>query len=158
VNEPARIALLDTNVLLLWLVGLTDPSLLVTFKRVDTFDAEDLSLLGRLLRRYQSLITTPHVLTEVSNFVDQAPQYRRRELVAALRHFVEGHRELYEASSKLVGHQDFEHLGISDTGLSALSFDAVVITTDFHLWGRILSHGGNCVNFNHLRSKQPLPS
>ena len=150
-------AVLDTNVLLLWLVALTDQSLLLSFKRVDTFNAEDLATLGKLLRDFQNLITTPHVLAEVSNFVDQAPQYRRPKLIAALRHFIEKHREVYEAASELVARDEFSSLGIADTGLSALSTDAMVITTDYHLWGRITSRGGHCVNFHHLRSKQLLP-
>jgi hypothetical protein len=156
VSESSPVALLDTNVFLLWLVGLTDTSLLKTFKRVDTFDEEDFTTLGALLGRFQHLITTPHVLSEVSNFVDQAPQHRRLELVACLRKFIEDSREIYEAAKDLASGDAFSLLGLTDVGLWSLSLQAVVITTDYALWGRIHKRGGLTINFNHLRPKQPV--
>jgi len=147
-----NVALLDTNVLLLWLVGLTDPSLFITFKRVDVFSPDDFKLLAQLLKRFQKLISTPHVLAEVSNFVDQAPQHRRRELVASLRTFAQQNKEHYEAAITLTRRDEFAALGLTDTGLAALSAEAVVITTDFHLSARIVTLGGHVLNFNHHRS------
>jgi len=70
-----RIALLDTNVLLLKMVAETDPSLLRTFKRVQTFEERDIALLDRLLSEFDTLLSTPHVLAEASNFIDQAPAH-----------------------------------------------------------------------------------
>jgi hypothetical protein len=154
VNLQFTTALLDTNLLLLWLVSLTDASLLVTFKRVDTFVEEDLTLLGKLVQRFSHLITTPHVLAEVSNFVDHAPLYRRDDLKLALRDFIEANQEAYEAAVKLISYHEFEALGVADTGLLALSTHATVLTVDHHLWSRILAAGGSCINFSHARSQQ----
>lgn len=150
-TKPPRIAILDTNVLLLYLVGQTDPSLLKTFKRVDSFETTDLRLLADVLRSFDELLTTPHVLSEASNFVDQCPPYRRVELTAVLRQFAETHTERYEEALRLVGRDEFRWLALTDTGLSSLSMHAVVITTDYRLANHIAYQGGHVINFNHLR-------
>jgi hypothetical protein len=156
VSRQFPTALLDTNLLLLWLVSLTDASLLVTYKRVDIFVEEDLTLLGKLLQGFSNLMTTPHVLAEVSNFVDHAPLYRRDDLKLTLRRFIEANRETYQAAVKLISYREFQALGVADTGLLALSTHATVLTVDHHLWGQILAAGGSCINFSHARSHQIL--
>ncbi len=155
-SRRLSVALLDTNLLVLWLVSLTDASLLATFKRVNTFVEEDLTLLAQLLRRFDSLMTTPHVLAEVSNFVDHAPMYRRDDLKTSLRRFIEAHRETYEAAVQLISYQEYHALGVADTGLLALSHHTTVITVDHQLWNRILAAGGSCINFSYARSHQLL--
>jgi hypothetical protein len=147
-----KTAVLDTNVLLLLLVAQTDISLLKTFKRVQSFEASDISLLESILSRFQSFISTPHVLAEVSNFVDQAPPYRRSDLVQALRRYVDTHAERYEAARVLADSKEFALLGLTDTGLTHLSGESVVITVDFRLAGKIEALGGSVINFNHARS------
>jgi hypothetical protein len=156
VNRAPSTAVLDTNLLLLYLAGITDQSLLVSFKRVSTFEPPDIAALTKLLGNFQKLITTPHILAEASNFLTQAPQYRRRELMASLRGFAEAHQETYQTARELVTRDEFTALGLADTGLAALSAEAVVLTTDYRLWGQITSQGGHCVNFYHLRSSQLL--
>lgn len=146
------IAVLDTNVLLLLLVAQTDVSLLNTFKRVQSFEPSDISLLQEILSRFHSFMSTPHVLAEVSNFVDQAPAYRRSDLVHALRRYIDTHAEHYEPATALTARSEFELLGLTDTGLTHLSSECVVVTLDFRLARKIEALGGKAINFNHLRS------
>lgn len=149
--------MLDTNILLLWLVGNVDATLLLTFKRVQSCEERDIALLERLLRPFQRMITTPHILTEVSNFVDQSPVHRRAKLVEALRDFIENHAEIFEAATELSSRSEFNLLRLSDTALISLSSNAVVITTDFHLSERIASQGGQAINFSRARSSYLIP-
>lgn len=146
-----RIALLDTNLLLLRLAGGVDPTLLETFKRVTMFTVEDLNILAGLLKPFDNVITTPHVLTESSNLLNHAPPYRRMELVAALRDFIRGCEEVYEKATLLTSRAEFDSFGLADSGLASLSKRATVITTDFPLAGLIESQDGNVINFNHHR-------
>jgi rRNA-processing protein FCF1 len=145
--------LLDTNILLLWLVGHVDVFLLLAWKRVDIFDVEDFERLKKLLFRFSAILTTPHVLAEVSNFIDQAPQHRRLALIESLRKFADENREHYEQARNLVQRTEFKLLGLTDTALVDLSADAVVVTMDFHLYNRIVSLGREAINFNHRRYK-----
>ena len=152
----SRTAALDTNVLLLKLVAETDRSLLGTFKRVNLFTLGDVPKLASLLEQYQELVTTPHVLAEVSNFLDQAPAHRRADLIRSFSTFIQNSRGAFERAKQLVTASDFESLGITDTALLSLSSNLTVVTTDYELWGRIVRVGGNCVNFNHFRTADLL--
>jgi len=116
----------------------------------------DHEALGRLIAGYQLMVTTPHVLAEVSNFIDQAPMLQRPALSAALAEFATLHREEYEAASKLVTMRAFESLGVADTGLLSLSRHAMILTTDGRLYSQILAAGGHAINFNHLRGDEIL--
>lgn len=153
---PPKLAVLDTNLLLLWLVGLVDPTLLLTFKRVNIFTTEDLTTLAELLLGFQAVVTTPHVLTEVSNFTDQTPPHRRPEMKSQLRRFAQECAEIYHASAGLVLRPEFDPLGLADTALSSLSSTTTVITVDRHLAARIALGGGRVINFNHYRSVDVL--
>ena len=137
--NPAHIAALNTNVLLLKLVADTDKTLVESFKRVNSFQLSDIPTLGRLLERYQGLVTTPPVLAETSNFLDQAPAYRRDDLLRSLSAFVRNSREAFVEARRLIEAELFQTLGLTDTGLVELSTTTTVITTDHQLWGKILA-------------------
>jgi hypothetical protein len=145
--------------LLLLLVAKTgDLSLLTTFKRVRSFDSLDVDLLAVILKDLHRLATTPHILAETSNFIDQAPRYRRAELVGILKEFIAQQEEVYEDARTLSVRAEFEALGITDTALSSLSLRFTVITTDFELSGRIASVGGSAINFRQIRSRRIWPT
>lgn len=145
--RTAHVAVLDTNVLLLLLVASVDISLLRSYKRVSQFTAQDATALEDLLRPFQELATTPHVLSETDNFVDQAPTYRRQDLKNGLIQFIERAPERYRRAKELATLDEFVPLGLSDCGLIDFQQEAVVITTDFRLAGRIQAHHGFAVNF-----------
>jgi hypothetical protein len=142
-----QVAVLDTNVLLLLLVASVDISLLRTFKRVSQFTAQDATALEDLLRPFWELATTPHVLSEADNFADQAPTHRRRDLKNALIRFIDRAPERYRPAKELATLDDFMPLGLTDCGLMDFEGQAVVITTDFHLAGRISARNGFAINF-----------
>ena len=144
---------LDTNLLLLYLVSVVDLTLLNRFKRVSSFRLSDVLLLQGLVGGFRAMMTTPHILTETSNLVDQAPGDWRNSLIEALRQFAQGQREFYQASALLMNHVEFRRLALADTALVALSHEATVATLDYELYGRIIGNGGMAVHFDHLRGK-----
>jgi len=146
------VALLDTNLLLLWLVAQTDPKILLTFKRVQMFTTSDIELLRKSMRRFSKQVTTPHILSETSNFIDQAPTLQRSALTAQFRLFIQGVAEIYRPAATLVDRDEFNILGLSDVGALAISTEAVVLTMDYKLAGKIRAMGGNALNFNEARS------
>jgi hypothetical protein len=146
--------MLDTNLLLLLLVARTDETLLNQFKRVQVFTYEDIELLTELLRPYAEFVTTPHILSETSNFIDQAPSWRRSALVDCLKEFIDGGVEVFQPARLLIERDEFNALGLTDTAMSQLSDEAVVMTVDYRLAGKIEAMGGNALNFNHYRSSQ----
>ena len=60
--------LIDTNILLLYFVGSYDIQQISRFKRTKKFVVEDYKLLTRIWNSFKKIVTTPHILTEVSNW------------------------------------------------------------------------------------------
>lgn len=151
-----RVAVLDTNILLLYLASKTQPPMW-SWKRVQEFDADDALLLGRLLGQFEALATTPHVLTEVSNFANQLHGLHRQLILQQLSLYASRNLEHYRASVSLTEHPEFIPLGITDCALCDLDPESTVITTDFRLSARLGVTGKSVVNFNHLRQSRLLP-
>lgn len=149
--RPNRV-ILDTNLLLLWLVARTDISLLLQFKRVQAFTRRDTELLRNVVEPFHQFVTTPHILSETSNFIDQAPAGRRSYLMDELKDFIRAGIEVYAPATALIQRDEFNALGLTDTGMAQLSAEAVVITVDYRLAGKVQAMGGNALNFNHYRS------
>lgn len=59
--------MVDTNLLLMFLVGLHDPSYITVFKRTSEYEAADFRIVQRLLQRFRRLVTTPHILGDYIN-------------------------------------------------------------------------------------------
>lgn len=59
--------LIDTNILLVLLVGRTNRHRIPECKRTQSYTADEYELLERLVSQFKTVITTPHLLTEVSN-------------------------------------------------------------------------------------------
>jgi hypothetical protein len=144
--------ILDTNLLLLWLVARTDATLLNQFKRVRQFTFQDFERLQDILKPYRGFVTTPHILSETSNFVDQAPDWRRAALVDELKNFIGSGAEVYRAATR-IEREEFNVLGLTDTAMAQLSAEAVVVTVDYRLAGRIDAIGGHAVNFQSLSQR-----
>lgn len=149
-----KTAVLDTNLVLLLLVAQVDSTLLSTYKRVTMFTQTDIGLLSELLDEFDVACTTNSILTEVNNLLQHAPAHRRPMLMSKLAEYVADIAELNIPSVDLVKLDAFFQLGLTDAGLSQLAKTYTVITTDFHLAGRILAAGFHSINFNHLRSNQ----
>ncbi len=145
--HPRKRLLLDTNLLLLWLVARTNPRVLFEFKRVQNFLYADIVLLREIVARHGEHVTTPHLLSETSNFVDQAPFHRRELLTAELRDYIHETHEVYYPAIGLSDRPEFTTFGLSDSALFALDSDVVVVTTDYHLASAIAIAGGDSIYF-----------
>ena len=150
-KHRAKGVLVDTNLLVLFLVGTVNRKRIANFKRTSDFTIEDYDLLERLIVWFGKLITTPHVLSQVSDLTDLAG----RELAAVRGSFqllVERAEERYDASKFLVRDNCFTAFGLTDTAIVSLcSRGILVLTTDAQLHWGLVSRGFDALNFNHLR-------
>ena len=69
-KHRAKGVLVDTNLLVLFLVGTVNRQRILNFKRTGDFAIEDYDLLVRLVAWFGRLISTPHVLSQVSDLTD----------------------------------------------------------------------------------------
>lgn len=151
-SGEARSVIVDTNLLLLLVVGTLDPVLIASHKRLAAFDETDYNLLVAILGTSRKLVITPHILTETSNLLRQIGEPRKTELTAALAHCVLPMSEESVESNTILHHQALAALGVADTAIVEAS-KAVdcVLTDDLRLYLFIEGLQRAVVNFTHVR-------
>ena len=145
--------LIDSNVLILFFVGLHDPTRIENFNRTAQFTVQDFELLVDFIRQFKEVVTTPSILTEVSNLLGQVPDKLR---YAFFEHFADGLKNLdehYTPSRELGNEKAFPKFGLTDTAiLQAASGKYLVLTDDLRLAQYLEGLNIDVINFNHLRT------
>ena len=143
--------ILDSNLLLFhWCAGF-DPGLVTSFKRLNSFQEEDIELLSETLKVFSVLRTTPHVLTEVSNLANSLPEWVKEDWSEFFSKQIQVISEEW-TSAATIATGKFMWLGLTDAALAALAKTHVIFTLDFPLANSLESQGLNVINFTHLRS------
>ena len=93
--------LVDTNLLIVLLVGATRPSLLKSLEVTSAYDADDVELISDLLGNNPRLIITPQVITEVSNLAGKIHGDDRVSFFGAFRALIKGSGERRLESSSI---------------------------------------------------------
>lgn len=127
--------LVDTNLLVLLLVGLVNRRRVPEFKRTQDFTIDDFDTLSRLMDWFGKLITTPHVLSQVSDLA----AVQGKELAKIRKRFgllVDAMDEHYEPSRSLVADPLFARLGLADVAIGQVCSKGILVLTsdlDLHL-------------------------
>lgn len=145
-------ALIDANLLLVYFIGCYDPLLISRFKRTLAFTIEDFDIVHRAFRFFAKVVTTPNIVTEVSNLSNQLPESVRRDYYVKMAEQIADLEEHYLESRKVCSLEHFKNLGLTDSGIIALvKGNYLVLTDDFRLSGYLAKAGIDAINFNHLR-------
>ena len=141
-----RGAFLDTNLLVLFVVGSVDRDQVEKHRRTRRFTVEDYDRLARLLEGLDRVFVTPNTLTEASNLLERRGDSR---FLKRLRSVIEMSREIIVASTDAAATRAFERLGLTDAVLlEAISNRRPLLTVDFDLYGAALAKGPDyAVNF-----------
>lgn len=150
----ARSVLLDTNLLLLLTAGRLDAALIGRHRRLREFHPQDLDLLHEALHEKRRILTTPHILTEVSTLIRQTGEPLKTGLTIKLGQVMERLDERYAEGALLAESPAFPRFGLTDAAISELAGDAgCVLTMDAPLYQWILGMRLPAVNFHHLRDQ-----
>ncbi|HEY0083586.1 MAG TPA: PIN domain-containing protein [Pyrinomonadaceae bacterium] len=145
--------LIDTNLLLLYLVGMYDPQRIPKFKRTMIFAIEDFFTLLKFFEYFKEVITTPNILTEVNSLANQLPDNIKVAFYPKFAEQIANLQEHYIESTKVSFTPHFLKLGLTDSGILSLAQDQyLVLTDDFPLAGRLEKQGIDVINFNHIRT------
>ena len=147
--------LVDTNILLLYVVGSFDPKLVPNFKRTQQFTVEDFELVIRLFESFAKIVTTPNILTEVNSLAGQLGEPAKRKCLVNFGIRIESLDEQHTPSSELANAAQWPEVGLTDCGiLRTAKGKYLVLTDDWRLAGLSEKLGVDAVNFNHLRQHQ----
>jgi hypothetical protein len=151
--RKARRILLDSNLLVLFLIGSFDPALIGKHKRTRDYTLEDFGLLRAIVASKTSLVTTPNVTAEASNLVSQIGEPARGGVLALLGRLCQSLEERYVESFKVAQSHCFTRLGLTDSVLVDLCQEGLLLlTVDLDLFLEAGRVGGYAVNFNHIRT------
>ena len=145
--------LFDANLALLYLVGSHDLRLVGDgkFNKLSSYTADDYRLLLRLKSKFKKAITTPHVLTEVSNLINDLPEKTKAECWKKFHITFVEIDELSIPSMDAAQRPEFHFLGLTDSALAIISDQYLVITDDARLVKKMNESRLEALNFNHLR-------
>jgi hypothetical protein len=144
--------LLDTKILLLYFVGSFDPELIPKFERTRTYTREDFCILHQFLSPFKKVVTTPNILTEVSNFSGQLADYLHPEYFEHFASKIMLLDEHYLPSADISSANEFKQFGLTDIGIFLLAKGKyLVMTDDLPLFSYLQRKGVDAINFNHIR-------
>ena len=145
--------LIDSNLLLLFFVGLHDRTRIEKFKRTAQFTIRDFERLAAFIRRFKEVVTTPSILAEVSNLLGQLPESLRYSFCQHFAYALKDLHEHYTPSRESGDEKAFPKFGLTDTAvLRAASGKYLVLTDDVRLTQYLLSQNVDVINFNRLRT------
>ncbi len=139
---------LDTNLLVLLVVGSVDRGQVERHRRTKRFTGEDYDRLIRLLEGFEQVFVTPNTLTEASNLLERRGDSR---FLRQLRRLIELSREIVVVSAKAAEAPAFERLGLTDAALlQAISDRSPLLTVDLDLYAAAVAKGPNLAfNLTH---------
>lgn len=148
--------LVDSNLLLLLLIGSYDPSLIARFKRVEKYSVDDFELLREFVLLFSTVVTTPHVLTEVSNLANSLGSPVKEHWFGHFRTTLHLFEERPLEARSLSTKDEFLAFGLTDTALFSLCGEALLVTEDYRLSGYLQSKNLPVINFSDIRAVQKL--
>ncbi len=143
---------MDSNLLLFYMVGSIDLGRINNFHRTKSFVKEDFHALENILQNFKTIVTTPNILTEVSNFLGQLPKNLHAVYFSGFANSIALLNEKYVPSREPAKSPEFIWLHLTDSGIFNLAKNEyLVITTDAPLANHLGRHGVDVINFNHIR-------
>lgn len=152
---------IDTNLLVLLVVGETDKALISKHRRTRAYRAQDYELLVRLINESDhQVFVTPNTLTEASNLLaqDRREEPDRSRIFGVLQALIERTEEEIVESKVATRNNNFKRLGLTDAALlEVVSASNPLITTDLDLYlAASAKESGAAYNFTHYREFPPF--
>jgi predicted nucleic acid-binding protein len=108
------VVVVDTNLLVLLVVGSASRNYIAMHKRLAEYTADDFDMLGLILAEFSEIVLLPHVLAEASNFARMIDFPARAKVQAALSTLISSCVELPIPSINGVRRSEFYDLGLTD--------------------------------------------
>ena len=144
--------LVDTNLLLVYFLGSFNPKLIPNYKKTKSYTFEDFDVLSRFFKYFNRLLTTPNILTEVSNLSSALEDHIRQKYFKKFKSMITILNEKIVMSRRAAENKYFEKYGLTDAVIIELSKKQyLVITDDYKLSSLLHSINIDVINFNHIR-------
>ncbi|TVQ05152.1 MAG: hypothetical protein EA338_00770 [Roseinatronobacter sp.] len=146
-----RSILIDTNLLVLLLLGNLDRNEVGKNKRIKRYSVNELDLLVSFATQFPRHVSTPHVLTETSNLIGAGEREEVRGATSAFAQYCMQVDEQFCEARVISQGRWLEKLGLTDAAIieKLVPKGVLVLTDDYKLAGHINFLGGEAVNIWH---------
>lgn len=145
----------DTNALILLVVGLIDKSLISSHKRTSIFESIDFENLAFLIGDFEKVVTTPNVLTEVDNLLNNFQRGHRWAYYQVIRELIAKSTEKFLESKKMMDSNAFFELGLTDSGVLEICKECdFLITGDSRLSDYANAYGIKVIDLKKIRNER----
>ncbi len=148
---------IDSNALVVYILGLINPSLIETHEKTSIYDKDDFIYLQSLLYNKET-VTLPNILTEVDNLLNRFKGEYRRAYALTFLEFIQKSSEKYLESSIIENDFEmFQYIGLTDLMIFELSKQSdFLITTDSKLSDYATCYGIKVIDLVKYRNDRLL--
>ena len=144
--------LIDTNLLLLLFVGQLSENFIQKFKRTDKYTKSDYQILLNFIDKFDKVVTTPNIMTEVSNLGGNMYGDKLKVFFSKFVDNLAIISEQYLESKTIANSENIDKFGLTDIGIVLVAKDNyLILTDDLKLSVFALRNNVAAVNFNHIR-------
>jgi len=141
----------DSNLLLLLVVGRWNVRFKATHKRLSGFNSEDFYLVRDFVSSFQSVVTTPHVLAEVSNLAGLAAGHAKENIFTQFANVIVTLDERQITSAAASAQSEFSLFGLTDAVLCTVCSTMPLLTVDGNLASHLRRKGLNAWTLDNLK-------
>ncbi|RPA68370.1 hypothetical protein EF405_11950 [Cyclobacteriaceae bacterium YHN15] len=147
--------LIDTNALILLIVGIMDTLQIKSHKRLSIYDEEDFNKLLLVIDDIDRLVVLPNVWTEVDNLLNNFKGNLKNTYIFQIVEVIKSSTEKYIETIKATEDYAFYDLGITDSLLLSFAEKCdLLITSDSRLSDYATSRGINVYDLVLERNKR----
>jgi rRNA-processing protein FCF1 len=134
--------LIDTNALIVLLLGMMDSRLINKHKRTSVYEEQDFNDLVSIIGRLDKLVVLPNVWTETDNLLNNFGGDQKHQYIVKTIETMKSTTEKFIESAKAVEHYAFYDLGLTDSLLLQYAMECeLLVTSDSTLSDYAVANG-----------------
>lgn len=147
--------IIDSNSLLVLLLGLINPSLINTHSKTSIYDEEDYHTLVDVIQDINNVIVLPNIWTEVDNLLNKLSGGYKDLYIQKIVQTIKETSEKYIESKVVENNYAFYDLGLTDTLILEYAKDCeMLITSDSQLSDYAKANGVTVFDLKELKNER----
>lgn len=136
--------ILDSNVFVLFIIGLINPKRINSHKRTSIYSEDDFKKLYSIISQYKTIITSPNVITEIDNLLNNLTGIEKFKYNLIIQDILDKSLERYFESRFIAKDWIFNEIGLTDAVIINMAKNSdLLISDDSQLCDIARSHNIN---------------